>query len=554
MTIDPKSIIDNIATPVFVVKPLLDKDNKATDFEICYVNKAMGALSQKTYIVGAKWNAIKEKAPTQIPWFSLLNNVLEDKPLQNYSFFSPKQSYWFKVNFSKLPDNYISVSLSNITTEMTYARRLKEAISKDPLTGLANRTGFSDDLDIVLENCRYKNLFAAVFIIDIDNMKDINDSIGNKEGDNVIIKVAQLLKRFQRENITSYRYGDDEFAVLISNQDSLGSILTITDTIFECFQMQQIQVSGGVSVYPEHTEQKDELIRFSNMAVHYSKQHGKNCLNYFEPEMQRKFIQKLTLQSKMTTAIADCNFKQYYQPQFDVRSGELRGFEALIRWFDKELGEIPPSVFIPLAEESGLIIPIGRWVLETAVSTLKIWQTKYRFRGIISVNVSPIQLKQDSFIPELKALIKKYEINPALIEVEITEGVMIHNMEDAVEKLKEVKAMGVRVSLDDFGTGYSSLSYLQALPLNTLKIDKSFINDICSVDGVQANITSSIITMVAGLGLETIAEGVEDDEQFELLSKFNCNIIQGFLQGKPMPFEMCDRFIGGDKTSILKNK
>lgn len=553
MKIDALNLIDNISTAVFVAKPIYINKTQISDFEICYTNKAMQALSQRSFILGAKWSLIKDRVPSQVPWFDLFIKAIEQKPLQNYSFFSPKQNAWFKVTFSYIPKGLVSVSLSNITTEMNYARRLKEAISKDPLTGLSNRTGFSDDLDITIENCRYKKLYSAVFILDIDDMKIINDSIGSKEGDNVIIKVSEILKHFQRENITCYRYGDDEFAVIISNQKSLDSILTITDTIFECFQMREIKLSGGVSVFPEHTEQKDEMIRFSNMAVHYSKQQGKNCVHYFEPEMQRKFIQKLTLQSKMTAAILDSNFKQYYQPQFDVRSGELRGFEALIRWFDEDLGDIPPSVFIPLAEETGLIIPIGQWVLKTAVATLKTWQDKYHFRGIISVNVSPIQLKQDNFIPELRRLIREYEINPALIEVEITEGVMIHNMEDAVEKLKEVKAMGVRVSLDDFGTGYSSLSYLQALPLNTLKIDKSFINDICSVDGVQANITSSIISMVTGLGLETIAEGVEDLEQFELLSKFNCNVIQGFLQGKPMPFDMCDKFLAGDKTSILKN-
>lgn len=552
MEINSQSIIDNISTPVFITRPIYNDSKEITDFEICYTNKSMQTLSQRSFVVGAKWSATKDKVPAQVPWFDLLIQAANKKPLQNYSFFSPKQNAWFKVNMSLVPENLIAVSLSNITTEMNYARRLKEAISKDPLTGLANRTGFSDDLDIAIENCRYNKLYSGVFILDIDNMKDINDSIGSKEGDNVIVKVAGILKRFLRDDISCYRYGDDEFAILISNQNSMDHILTVTDTVFECFQMEQIKISGGVSVFPEHTEQKDELIRFANMAVHYSKQHGKNCVNYFEPEMQRRFIQKLTLQSKMTAAILDSNFKQYYQPQFDVRSGELRGFEALIRWFDKDLGEIPPSVFIPLAEETGLIVSIGHWVLRTAISTLRTWQDKYNFRGIISVNVSPVQLKQDNFIAELKDLIAEFQINPALIEVEITEGVMIHNMEDAVEKLKEVKSMGVRVSLDDFGTGYSSLSYLQALPLNTLKIDKSFINDICSVDGVQANITSSIISMVAGLGLETIAEGVEDTDQFELLSKFNCNVIQGFLQGKPMPFEMCDKFLGGDKNSLLK--
>ena len=289
------------------------------------------------------------------------------------------------------------------------------------------------------------------------------------------------------------------------------------------------------------------------MAVHYAKKNGKNNFVYFELDMQRVFIQHLQLQTKMTTAILESNFKQYYQPQFDIRTSQLRGFEALIRWTDTELGDIAPSVFIPLAEETGLIIAIGRWVLKTAISTLKTWQEKYDYKGIMSVNVSPVQLRQDNFIPELKELITVYQIDPSLLEIEITEGIMIHNMNDTIEKLKAVKNLGLRVSLDDFGTGYSSLSYLQMLPLNTLKIDKSFINNITSSDGIQANITSSIINMVEKMGLETIAEGVEHPEQLDLLNKFNCNVVQGFLCGKPMPFALCDAYLSGDKGAMLKN-
>ena len=178
---------------------------------------------------------------------------------------------------------------------------------------------------------------------------------------------------------------------------------------------------------------------------------------------------------------------------------------------------------------------------------------KYNFKGIMSINVSPVQLLQENFLPEISNLLEVYDVDPNLVEIEITEGVMIHNMNETIEKLKQIKEKGLRVSLDDFGTGYSSLSYLQMLPLNTLKIDKAFINDITSTDGVQANITSSIISMVTKMGLETIAEGVENPEQLDLLNKFNCNVVQGFLRGKPMPFNLCDAYLGGDKSALLKN-
>ena len=267
--------------------------------------------------------------------------------------------------------------------------------------------------------------------------------------------------------------------------------------------------------------------------------------------MQKTFIQKLSIQNKMTQAVLESKFKQVYQPQFDVKSNTLRGFEALIRWHDEELGDIPPSVFIPMAEECGLIIPIGNWVINTAFSTLKQWQTKYDFKGIISINLSPIQLKQPSIVDDIKNCLDKYQLSPNFVEIEITEGIMIDSMEDAISKMKTLKDMGFKISLDDFGTGYSSLSYLQMLPLDTLKIDKSFINDITSKDGIQANITNSIIMMVSQMGLDTIAEGVEHDEQYELLKKFNCHIIQGFLCGKPMTEERCSAYLSGNQAALI---
>ena len=216
------------------------------------------------------------------------------------------------------------------------------------------------------------------------------------------------------------------------------------------------------------------------------------------------------------------------------------------------MGDISPVMFIPIAEESGLIIPISNWVLNTAFSALKNWQDEFNFKGVLSVNISPLHLKQETFISEITSIIDKYDLNPNFIEIEITEGIMIDNMDDAVEKLKQLKNMGFRISLDDFGTGYSSLSYLQKLPLNTLKIDKSFINNITAKDGIQANITNSIIKMVSQMGLDTIAEGVERPAQLEVLKRFNCHIIQGFLRGKPMTLESCNKYLNGDNSALSK--
>jgi len=239
-------------------------------------------------------------------------------------------------------------------------------------------------------------------------------------------------------------------------------------------------------------------------------------------------------------------FQLYYQPQFDVATNKLRGFEALLRWYDDEIGWINPEQFIPIAEETKLVIPLGEWILETAISTLKEWIEKYDFDGIMSVNVSPVQLKKPSFIFDLKDLIKKHSIPTHNLEIEITEGVFIDNKNEVIGLLNQIRDMGIGLSLDDFGTGYSSLSYLQLLPITTLKIDKSFIANITDKSGVEANITDSIISMVTKMGLDTIAEGVEKNEQLDILKKINCKNIQGFLKGKPMPKERCEQILGGD--------
>lgn len=554
MSLNLLSILDNISAPIVVATPIKDLSGKIIDFDIIYTNEELKQAAGFVIQNKPKWSDFSMNITSDIPWFKMALDAIAGRFYDDVKYFSPSTQAWYKIEMKYLPEEkYIIITFINITSEREYYRKLKKTLITDPMTGFSNRSGFADSFAITLETARFKGFYAALLVIDIDNLQNINDSLGSAAGDKVILDVAEVLKQFQREYIQIFRYGDDEFAIIITNFESNDSLVNFIDCIYDAFRLKQISVSGGVAMFPTNTEQKDEMIRFADMAVHYAKKNGKNTFVYFEPEMHRIFIQRLTLQSKMNTALLESNFTQYYQPQFDVQSGKLRGFEALIRWNDEELGSIAPSVFIPIAEETGLIVPIGRWVLKTAITTLKTWQAKYQFRGIISVNVSPIQLLSDDFIEELEDLIFEFRIDPELLEIEITEGVMINNMSDAIEKLRQIKALGCRVSLDDFGTGYSSLSYLQMLPLNTLKIDKAFINDITSKDGVQATITRSIIDMVEKMGLETIAEGVENTEQLDLLNKFNCNFVQGFLRGKPMPYQLCDAYLAGDVNALLKN-
>ena len=548
--LDLSSILDAFSSPVMVAKPVYD-GSKLADFEILHINEAFKKSIKHSICSGHSFLEIRDILNADIPWFDIAEKTINGINLEPVTYYSEQLHCWMRVQMRGTSDGLLVVNIEDVTEEKNHAQKLKKTAYHDFMTGLPNRNQFNEEFPAFLMKAEFNSTKVGVLIVDIDNMKYINDSQGHSAGDKILIDAAKVLSQFKNSNIIAYKHGDDEFLVIIQNANTVDTIINSCDAIFEAFQLNNINVSCGLSVFPDDSKDENDLLRYSDIAVHCAKKQGKNQFQAFVPEMQKTFIQKLSIQNKMTQAVLESKFKQVYQPQFDVKSNTLRGFEALIRWHDEELGDIPPSVFIPMAEECGLIIPIGNWVINTAFSTLKQWQTKYDFKGIISINLSPIQLKQPSIIDDIKNCLDKYQLSPNFIEIEITEGIMIDSMEDAISKMKTLKEMGFKISLDDFGTGYSSLSYLQMLPLDTLKIDKSFINDITSKDGIQANITNSIIMMVSQMGLDTIAEGVEHDEQYELLKKFNCHIIQGFLCGKPMTEERCSAYLSGNHAALI---
>lgn len=547
---DFSSILNAFSSPILIAKPIRN-GSKIVDFELVFYNESFQNTINPEIKDFTRLSEFKDSLNSDVPWFDLGEKAANKIIVPPMDYYSELSKSWFKLQMRGTKDDLIVVNLENITEKKNQDKKLKETAFRDFLTSLPNRNQFNEDFSELLEKAEFSGNKLGLLLMDIDNMKNINDAKGHSAGNEVLIKASTLLNQFSKRVIQSYRFGDDEFLAVIQNTNSADSIANITDTIFESFMMQEISISGGISIYPDNSCDQDELLRFADIAMHSAKKDGKNQFQFFKPDMQRVFIQKMNIQNKMTEAVLSSSFTLSYQPQFDVKTSQLRGFEALIRWQDEQFGKIPPSVFIPLAEECGLILPIGTWVLNTAFSTLKRWQEMFNFNGVISVNISPIQLKQAGFIFDIEDLLKKYQLDPKYIEIEITEGIMIDNMDDAVSKMKQLKDMGFRISLDDFGTGYSSLSYLQILPLDTLKIDKSFVNDITSSDGIQANITNAIITMVSKMGLDTIAEGVEQDDQYDLLKQFHCNIIQGFLMGKPMTQERCEQYLSGNKDALL---
>lgn len=414
----------------------------------------------------------------------------------------------------------------------------------DPLTGLYNRNYFVKSLRDMCEKADADKVSVELLFIDIDNFKNINDSVGLLFGDELVQDFAGIIKNYQNENIFAGRFGSDVFCVAIYNPcgqrsaDNLyRSIREKLRTPFVLTNKTEVSftISAGVAEYPEAGKSALELIKNAEIILYKAKEKGKDTIQYFEHEILQDFIKTVSIEQRLKEAIENEDFTLYFQPQYNISNGHLRGGEALIRWPAEDGSFITePSEFIPIAEKNGAIVPIGLWVLKETVKLLQNWNFKYHFPMILSVNISAVQIEKDNFVEYIQTLLDVYEIDPKWFEIEITESVFINDTKGVVEKLSQLRALGVKVALDDFGTGYSSLSYLKEMPIDTLKIDKSFI-DSAVKKASSGIITESVINLAKKLNIETIAEGVENQEQLGFLKKVNCDNVQGYLTGRPIP-------------------
>lgn len=572
-----KTILDTIPAAVIIAVPV-KQDEKITDFSIVYVNECFRNLTKNFIKEGVLFSSFKEKISQDINWFDMAVETIKTKKTIEETFYSHNFSIWIQLVEKCVPGDYVAVSLTNVSQAKEYESALSEQNKKleevtsqlkssrlnldsqlkniqqlneqllfaayhDSLTDLYNRSWLSTMMKVQIKETTEKNEKFGILLFDIDNMKDINDSRGHNAGDELLKQVATILKLMESKTVTATRFGGDEFVLLYKNIKDRDEAIEISKKALRFLNAEGIGISGGISIFPDDSKKTEDLLKFADMAKIEAKKNGKNNVACFHSLMQEKFLSKLNIETKMSKAMASRNFQLYYQPQFDAKTKELRGFEALLRWYDSDLGWISPEQFIPLAEETHLVVPLGDWVMTTALATIKEWEMKFSFNGIISVNVSPVQFVQEDFIEKLFKKIEKSGIDKKHLEIEITEGVLIDNVEDTISKLNKIREQGVGLSLDDFGTGYSSLRYLQILPLTTLKIDKSFVSNIAAKDGFEAKLTESIISLVSKMGLNTIAEGVENEEQLKMIQKFNCRTIQGFLLGKPMPKEQCEKLL-----------
>ncbi|GAB7389210.1 hypothetical protein BSNK01_30480 [Bacillaceae bacterium] len=430
-----------------------------------------------------------------------------------------------------------------------YTRQMKRQAYYDHLTDLPNRRLFNKKLSRLLEEVRENGQTLAVMFIDLDRFKLINDVFGHAVGDQLLKLVAERLKFCLRYEDIISRIGGDEFTVVLpgmTQQTAEPVAQRILDVLTQPFMIEGHELfvtpSIGISLYPEDGDDADTLIRNADTAMYRAKDQGKNNYQFFTSEMREAFFKKIRLEEDLRKALKRQEFLILYQPQVNVQSGQITGMEALLRWKHPELGLISPADFIPIAEETGLIVPIGEWVMRTVCRENKALQEAGFPPLRVAINLSAQQVQQQDFVQTVKRILEETGMDPRRLSLEITESTAMQYVDLTIEKLQRLKELGIQISIDDFGTGYSSLSYLRRFPINTLKIDKSFVNDINS-NTDNTSIITTIIAMARNMKLNVIAEGVETVEQLNFLRKNHCYEVQGYLFGKPLSLgEMKDHF------------
>ena len=458
--------------------------------------------------------------------------------------------------------------IAKITTceDISDRKRNEETIRNlafyDSLTGLPNRSLFTDRMIQELAKAKRQRQVMAVIFIDLDRFKVINDTLGHATGDLLLQEVAKELKDCIREGDTVSRLGGDEFLLLFPDITQVKDASVIAEKIMhkfsEAFMVNTkelyISASLGISIFPDNSDNIETLIKNADTAMYYAKQQGRNNYQFYSPKIDAYTTKKIQMEANLRKAIANNELMLYYQPQISLIDGKITGAEALLRWQRMDQSFISPAEFIPIAEETGLIQPIGEWIFRTVCRQIQQWQ-EARLQNIrISVNVSMNQFRQNNFIEILIGILKEIEIQPECIELEITESAIMHDTGLTTKMLGELRALGIHIAIDDFGTGYSSLSYLKYLPISRLKLDQSFVHSL----GINPNdeaISRAIIAMAHSLNLQVVAEGVEKEDQLMLLKSYHCDEVQGFLFSKALPADDFIKFADGyHNKSIVNDK
>jgi diguanylate cyclase (GGDEF)-like protein/PAS domain S-box-containing protein len=445
------------------------------------------------------------------------------------------------TNNSGRTTHYVAI-FSDITTVKANEERLHRLAYYDALTELPNRILFNDRLNQAMARASRGNQMVAVMLLDLDRFKIINDTLGHMAGDTLLIDVAQRIDNCMRESDTVARLGGDEFIVVLPDMDNINqaslAAQKIIDVLAQPFSLDNqeifITTSIGISFYPSSGDNAEMLIKTADIAMYHAKEQGRNNYQFYRSSASDETSALFAMEHSLRRSLERNELSLHYQPQIDIETGNITGMEALLRWQHPERGMIPPNEFIPLAEETGLIISIGEWVLRSACAQNKAWQDAGLPPVRIAVNLSVRQLKQKNLVAKIAEILAETGLDPQWLELELTESVIMQNAEDSVQQLHEIKSLGITLAIDDFGTGYSSLSYLKRFPIDKVKIDQSFVQGVCNnLD--DAAISRAIIALAASLNLRVTAEGVETPDQLSFLREHQCCDAQGYLFSRPIP-------------------
>ncbi|WP_339262344.1 EAL domain-containing protein [Lysinibacillus sp. FSL K6-3209] len=438
--------------------------------------------------------------------------------------------------------NYCGI-FSDLSERKIVENELEKRLLTDSLTDVSNRFAYIERMDSLLESSSTisHSVQHAVYFLDLDRFKQINDTLGHAVGDTILIEAARRIQTLLKNKDIIARYGGDEFIVTLTNVKNVREAATFAEQIIGIMEQpmningQEIFVSTsiGVSMYPADGETSEQLITCADKAMTYSKKNGLNGYSFYFDELQTDTQRVLLLDSELRRAIENREFELHFQPKIMLENEHIQGLEALVRWNNERLGFVSPAEFIPYAEETGLIIPLSEVIIEKACeAAIKLQQFGRKIP--IAINISSIHFKQQNFLESIQTILERYNTSANNFEIEVTERTVMNSATETVSKLVRLKQLGFKISIDDFGTGYSSLSYLVRFPLDCLKIDRSFIQHICSLDEKQA-VVDAIIQMSHRLKMKVVAEGVEQAQQVDILRKMNCDIIQGYYYSKPLP-------------------
>ncbi len=531
---------------------------------ILRVNKAF------THLTGYKADEAVGKTPAmlksgrqdkdfyQLMWETLKQNNYWQGEMWNKRKDGKIYAEWLTISAVIAPDGNVTHyvgTFSEITKNKEAEAEIHRLAYYDPLTQLPNRRLLYDRLGQALTASRRNGHYGAILFLDMDNFKTLNDTLGHDVGDLLLVEVAQRLNGAVREGDTIARLGGDEFVLLLENLsenareaaiqaglvgdkvlDIIGTSYLLEDVEFSC------TTSIGACLFCSPDDSVDDLLKHADLAMYQSKKDGRNSLRFFDPDMQAALDEYSSVESNLRHALERRELRLYYQIQVNS-AGRAIGAEALLRWEHPERGLVSPAQFIPLAEETGLIVPIGLWVLQTACAQIRDWFGNPATCDLkLAINVSARQFRQPDFVEQVHQALTATGINPARLKIELTESLVLDNVSDTITKMHSLKELGISFSMDDFGTGYSSLSYLKRLPLDQLKIDQSFIRDIAS-DPNDAAVVQAIITMGHTFGFHVIAEGVETEAQQEFLDRHGCHAFQGYLFGRPVPLKEFEKLV-----------